>query len=52
MLVASIFGISYVQQAIAQGNQSSANNTSGGNQTGGVASSSNQISTGGCTSWW
>ena len=35
MLVASIFGIIYVQQAIAQGNQSSANNTSGGNQTGG-----------------
>jgi hypothetical protein len=35
-LVASIFAISYVQQAAAQGNQTGGGNkTSGGNQTGG-----------------
>jgi hypothetical protein len=58
MLVASIFAISYVQQAAAQGNQTSAgggNKTGGGNQTGGGGSTSGKMTgagpvTGGATS--
>ena len=57
MLVASIFAISYVQQAAAQGNQTSAgggNKTGGGNQTGGGSTSGKMTGagpvTGGATS--
>src|SRR5919205_4660678 len=47
MLVASMFAISYVQQAAAQGNKTSAGgNATGGNMTGG----GNQTSGGGSTS--
>ena len=56
ILVASIFAISYVQQAAAQGNQTAGGNkTGGGNQTGGGGSTSGKMTgagpvTGGATS--